>query len=162
MNDLRKALDLHKSSSDYGRGGNMTNQRGFTLLELMMVVCIIGVLSMVAMTEFNKIHDRAYVGAAMSDVQLFRKALSMYDAEWGVFPSTASASMIGLLNQLLDPEGQPYISPPSGDNFESFDYTPPAAGDEYGDYSLSVIARDHRRTRITVHWSQDVEYVKLN
>jgi prepilin-type N-terminal cleavage/methylation domain-containing protein len=75
------------------------NQRGVTTLELLMVIVIIGILSMVTMTEFFKVHNRAYVGAAMSDLQILRKALSMHDAEWGIFPADPANDMITLVNQ---------------------------------------------------------------
>ena len=136
------------------------SQRGYTLLELMMVVCVVGVLSMVAMTEYNKVHNRAYVGAAMSDLQLLRKAISMYDAEWGCFPLGQAASTGELAAQLVDPTGQPYIDPPSGNNFANFVYVPPAAGDEYGDYSMVALCKDTWRTQITVHQGQGVETVR--
>ncbi len=117
---------------------------------------------MIVMTEYNKIHDRAYIGSAMSDVQLLRKALSMYDAEWGTFPTTQAGNLMALIAQLNDPTGQPYINPPSGDNFRSFLYSPPDLGEEYGDYSLTVVANDHGNTQITVHWNQSIEIVRLN
>jgi prepilin-type N-terminal cleavage/methylation domain-containing protein len=140
----------------------MTNQRGYTILELMMVVCIIGVLSMVAMTEYNKVHNRAYVGAAMNDLQALRKAVSLYDAEWGVFPQVAAATSRDLCDVLLDPTGEPYLSKIPGTNFDAFTYVPPAAGDEYGDYSMIVVCKDHWRTQITVHSNDQVDYLKLN
>jgi prepilin-type N-terminal cleavage/methylation domain-containing protein len=140
----------------------MTDQRGYTILELMMVVCIIGVLSMVAMTEYNKVHNRAYVGAAMNDVQALRKAISLYDAEWGVFPGVAANSAAALNDMLLDPTGEPYMNKIPGNNFESLTYVPPAAGDEYGDYAMIIVCKDHWRTQITVHSTDQVDYVHLN
>jgi prepilin-type N-terminal cleavage/methylation domain-containing protein len=137
------------------------SQRGYTLLELMMVVCVVGVLSMVAMTEYNKVNNRAYVAAAMNDVQLFRKGLALYDAEWGVYPRAAASSPADLADQLMDPLGQPYLDPPHGNNFEQFTYVPPAIGEEYGDYSMTVICKDHWRTQITVHPTQGLETVRL-
>jgi len=141
--------------------GNMVSQRGTTILELMLVVVIIGILSMVAMTEYFKVHDRAYVGAALNDLQVLRKAISMHDAEWGIFPPNAANDIGGLMGQLLDPFGQPYLDPPSGDNWKTFSYHPPAAGDLMGDYDMVVVCNDHSSTQITVHWNQHMEIVKL-
>lgn len=138
------------------------SQRGYTILELMMVVCVIGVLSMVSMTEYNKVHNRAYVGAALSDLQLLRKAISMYDAEWGTFPLGDAATPAALAAQLIDPDGQPYVDPPSGNNFDSFQYVPPATGDEYGDYSMIAVCKDSWRTQVTVHQAQGIELVRLS
>lgn len=139
----------------------MLNQKGTTILELMLVVVIIGVLSMVSMTEYFKVHDRAYVGAAINDLKVFKTAISMHDAEWGIFPPDPANSMVALVNQLRDPFGMPYIEPPSGDNWRSFTYIPPAAGDLTGDYSLTVVCNDHSSTQITMHWNADMEIVKL-
>lgn len=138
----------------------MVNQRGYSILELMMVVCVIGVLTMVAMTEYNKIHNRAYVGAAMNDLQILRRALTMYDAEWGVFPTEAAATPAALAAMLIDPVGQPYIDEPTDHNFAQFQYQPPA--DLYGDYTLVIVCNDHWRTQITVHSSQDMTIFRLN
>lgn len=139
----------------------MLNQKGTTILELMLVVVIIGILSMVSMTEYFKVHDRAYVGAAINDLQVFKTAISMHDAEWGIFPPAPANSMMALVNQLRDPYGLPYIDPPSGDNWRSFTYDPPAAGDLMGDYSLTVVCNDHSSTQITMHWNSDMEIIKL-
>jgi len=139
----------------------MTNQRGFSILELMMVICIIGILSMVAMTEYNKVHNRAYVGAAISDLQVLRKALSMYDAEQGIFPLNAANTPADLCAMLIDPEGQPYITPPTGENFRVFQYIPPGAN-IYGDYTMRAVCNDHWMTRITISSNQGLEIVRLN
>lgn len=137
------------------------NQRGVTTLELVLVVVIIGILSMITMTEYFKVHNRAYVGAALSDLQGLRRAISMHDAEWGVFPTDDAGDLNGLLSQLIDPDGNPYISPPSGDNWTSFSYVAPDPGDPYGDYDLTVVCKDHFNTRLTVHWNSEVEYLRL-
>ena len=137
------------------------NQRGTTILELMLVVVIIAILAMVAMTEYFKVHDRAYIGAALNDLQVFRTAISMHDAEFGIFPDQAAGNMMALVVQLVDPSGNPYIDPPSGDNWSSFTYRPPEGGDLFGDYDLTVVCIDHASTQITVHWNQDTDIVRL-
>jgi len=138
----------------------MINQRGYSILELMMVVCVIGVLCMVSMTEYNKVHNRAYVGAAMSDLQVLRKALSMFDAEWGVYPQGPAATPAELVVQLMDPVGQAYLNAPADQNFQAFQYTPPAAGDAFGDYTISVVCKDFFHTRVTVHGTQDMQIIR--
>ncbi len=137
------------------------NQRGVTTLELLLVVVIIGILSMVTMTEFFKLHNRAYIGAALSDLQVLRKAIAMHDAEWGYFPDGDSNTMPGLLSQLVDPGGQPYLTPPSGDNWRSFVYDAPDPADLTADYDLTVICNDHFNTQITVHWDSKIDYLRL-
>ncbi|MBK6911693.1 MAG: hypothetical protein IPK53_02100 [bacterium] len=137
------------------------NQRGITTLELMLVVVIIGILSMITMTEFFKVHNRAYVGAALSDLQVLRQAIAMHDAEYGYFPDVDANSLNGLVSQLIDPMGHPYLSPPSGRNWSTFAYVAPDPSDLTGDYELTVVCMDHQRTQITVHWNSVVEYLRL-
>jgi len=138
------------------------NQRGVTTLELMLVVVIIGILTMVTMTEFFKLHNRAYVGAALSDLQVLRKAMAMHDAEWGYFPDSDANTMQELISQLLDPLGQPYLTPPSGDNWNSFTYAAPDPADLTADYDLTVVCNDHFNTQITVHWDSNIDFVRLS
>ncbi|MCB9357364.1 MAG: hypothetical protein H6505_02235 [Calditrichaeota bacterium] len=137
------------------------NQRGVTTLELLLVIVILGILGMITMTEFFKVHNRAYVGAALSDLQVLRKAIAMHDAEWGYFPPGDASNLPGLMGQLLDPVGQPYLTPPSGTNWSSFDYAAPDPADLFADYDLTVICNDHFRTQITVHWDSKVDYLRL-
>lgn len=126
-----------------------------------MVVVIIGILTMITMTEFFKVHNRAYVGAALSDLQVLRKAMAMHDAEWGYFPPNDANTMPGLISQLLDPMGQPYLTPPSGDNWNSFSYAAPDPADLTADYDLTVICNDHFSTQITVHWDSQIDMLRL-
>lgn len=137
------------------------NQRGITTLELLMCVVIIGIMSMITMTEFIKVNNRAFVGAAMSDLQVLRKAMAMHDAEWGYFPSDDAGSMPELVSQLLDPSGSLYLTPPSGDNWNTFSYAAPDPSDLLGDYDLTVICNDHYNTQITVHWNSQVDVMRL-
>lgn len=139
----------------------MPNQRGFTIIELLLVVNIIGILSMVSMTEYNKIHNRAYVAAAINDAQLLRRGISMYDAEWGIFPQNPANDVMGLVEQLVDPFGQPYLNPPTGDNFQEFIYLPDAGASQFGDYEMMILCTDHNRTLITISWSEGMETLRL-
>ncbi len=137
------------------------NQRGFTTLELMMVVVIMGILTMITMTEFFKVHNRAYVGAALSDLQVIRQAMAMHDAEWGYFPPADAGDMQGLIAQLRDPSGQLYLKPPSGVNWNSFTYSAPDPTDMTDDYDLTVVCNDHFNTQITVHWDASTDILRL-
>ncbi len=137
------------------------NQRGVTTLELLLVIVIISILTMITMTEFFKVHNRAYIGAALSDLQVLRQAISMHDAEWGYFPPNDANTLPALVAQLRDPDGQPYLTPPSGRNWSSFEYEAPDPGDIYADYDLTVVCNDHFRTQVTVHWDSKVDYVRL-
>ncbi len=62
------------------------NQKGFTLIELMIVVAIIGILAAIAIPQFAKYRARAQNTAALSDVRNVRTDFEGYYAEWQQYP----------------------------------------------------------------------------
>ena len=52
-------------------------QNGFTLIEILVVVAIIGILSAIALPQFSKAQDRAKISAATQEVVNFSKECSI-------------------------------------------------------------------------------------
>jgi type IV pilus assembly protein PilA len=74
-----------------------TNQ-GFTLIELMIVVAIIGILAAVAMPRFADLVRKSNEGAAKGSLGAIRSALSIYYADnEGIWPASL-AGMVAILN----------------------------------------------------------------
>ncbi len=64
-----------------------TGQKGFTLVELMIVVAIIGILAAIAIPQFAQYRARAQNSAALSDTRNLRTDLEGYNAEWMAYPN---------------------------------------------------------------------------
>ncbi|BCO09636.1 pilus assembly protein [Desulfolithobacter dissulfuricans] len=62
-------------------------EKGFTLVELMIVVAIIGILAAIAIPQFTKYRARANNSAALSDARNFRTDMEGYFAEWQHYPN---------------------------------------------------------------------------
>lgn len=63
-------------------------QRGFTLIEIMVVVVIIGVLGAIVVPQFMSRPDQAKATAARTDIQAIATALEMYRLDNFHYPST--------------------------------------------------------------------------
>lgn len=64
------------------------NTRGFTLMEVMLVVVLIGVLAALAMPTFNGQVDRAKTGRAVAEIKSIRTLVEIYKLEHGKYPTT--------------------------------------------------------------------------
>ncbi|WP_457574253.1 type IV pilin protein [Desulfolithobacter sp.] len=61
-------------------------EKGFTLVELMIVVAIIGILAAIAIPQFAKYRQRAFDSAAQTDLRNARVDLESYYAENMSYP----------------------------------------------------------------------------
>jgi prepilin-type N-terminal cleavage/methylation domain-containing protein len=68
------------------------NQKGFTLIELMVVVAIIGILAALAIALYGNMQARARIAKAQADGRTLGSAVSMYSATFGQ-PPTALADL---------------------------------------------------------------------
>ncbi|CAK3015205.1 type IV pilus assembly protein PilA [Vibrio crassostreae] len=63
-----------------------TNQKGFTLIELMIVVAVIGVLSAIAIPQYQKYVAKAEVASALATATGVKTNVEAYSVENGSFP----------------------------------------------------------------------------
>jgi general secretion pathway protein G len=88
-------------------------QRGFTLLEILLVVVIIGMLVSVAVVKLSGQSQRAKLVATQRQIDAYKTALGVYELDNGVFPTTEQ----GLQALLTQPPNLPnwkgpYLDPP--------------------------------------------------
>ncbi|MCY1371547.1 type II secretion system protein G [compost metagenome] len=68
---------------------------GFTIVELLIVIVIIGILAAVTIVAYNGIQDRSANTARVAEIKEWQKLFSMYATENGQHPFTSGAYCLG-------------------------------------------------------------------
>ena len=135
MRDIRK----------FNEGNRVSRARGFTLIEIMVVVIIIGLLAAVIVPQVVDKVDQAKVTRAKSDIQALEAALTMFRLDNSRYPTT-DQGLQALVTQPTDPairHWRPggYIPRLSKDPWgNDYQYTSP--GTHSKDYDLFSMGAD--------------------
>jgi general secretion pathway protein G len=120
---------------------NWKNERGFTLIEMLLAVIIISTLAAIVVPRFAGRSDEAKVAAATTDVQAsIASALDLYELDNGLYPTTEQGldalraaptsppvpknwrgPYLRKKKALKDPWGEPYVYKSPGVHNEDYD-----------------------------------------
>src|SRR3990170_2243766 len=83
------------SESDYfyAKIVSKMKQKGFTIVELLIVIVVIGILAAITIVAYNGIQNRGKDVAVQADLNNFAKLLEIQNAEMGAYPVTLTSSM---------------------------------------------------------------------
>lgn len=91
----------------------MKGQRGFTLLEMMVVVAIIAILAAILLPNFTRARAQAMTAACMGNIKTIATALELYYSDNQAYPAASNKAvqdlgLTGYLNQTpIDPAASP-------------------------------------------------------
>ncbi len=108
------------------------DQRGFTLIELIVIMVIIGILLVVALPTYSYIATKAKVSRAVSEIRTLEKDVTSYLIEKGALPPSGPLGMDAIgRSGFLDPWKRPYqyLNIPSGGTPYQDDVTLPLNAD---------------------------------
>ena len=74
-------------------------KRGFTLIEILIAIAIIGILTAIGIVSYTSVNKRAHDAKRFGDVEQVRAALEMYRSDNGYYPAV-NPNSFGLASEL--------------------------------------------------------------
>lgn len=91
---------------DRGRPRPRHDRNGFTVIELMLVVGILGILTAIALPAYRGYRERAQSADAATDISMIATQIGLYRNEFSDLPTQLNQAIMAQLP--VDPWGNPY------------------------------------------------------
>ncbi|MDB5187122.1 MAG: hypothetical protein JWM07_594 [Candidatus Saccharibacteria bacterium] len=93
INSLPKLLNLASMRKNgYNEAGSdqagAAKSHGFTIVELLIVIVVIGILAAITIVAYNGIQSKAAAVALQTDLSSAARTLRLYHADYGVYPAS--------------------------------------------------------------------------
>jgi general secretion pathway protein G len=120
---------------------NLKNQKGFTLVELIVVMVIIGLLASLVYVKFIGRVGESKSNAAKAQVEIFNQALELFRLDTGRYPTTAEGLNALVVDPGIENWNGPYLKKaiPNDPWKRPYNYQSPGA---HGDYDLYSYGAD--------------------
>ena|SRR3990167_2234921 len=90
---------------------NLKKQKGFTLIELMVVIVIIGILVAIALPNFIGAQDRAKISSIKANMHTVQTMLETYGVDWGGTYPTDVAQLVTESRTASNPYYKDFVNP---------------------------------------------------
>ena len=95
----------------------LRNRRGFTLVELLVVVAVLGILTTISVTIYHNVQSRSRLAKAQADTRTMASAVGAFQAHMGQMPAALAdltAAQTNVTGQVAGPFMAADPAPPAG------------------------------------------------
>ncbi|WP_066500332.1 type II secretion system protein [Abyssisolibacter fermentans] len=85
----------------------LKRRKGFTLIELIVVIAVLGILTAIAVPKYSTMKDKAREAVDMENIMNMQKAVDLYYAEYDKYPKDSTdlkAAILDVLDTVPEPK----------------------------------------------------------